>query len=844
MTNSNFAHTRNYFWQWEDNGQIVAIPDGNTIAYRELILQTLEELCPQGIPRFGSLLLILTALNPNGEESLKSIKAIVFQYVIAEEEYELAFMFLNNVQSLNNLYKSGQYKKLIIKAIFEGAHNNLSRDRSDFVVNLLKEENGTELDNWKEKPKVTLRQDLKVLALLQKKFPTQESLLDQISNLEDIEEEILVEDFNKEQPTDFIGELIEDFTTNEIGSLVRMLWSGLNLPFHNSAPSERPMGGVSDLTNKGSLDQLLISEFANDDLVFLSRLANNEALYLSRETPPESNEMTRVILIDVSLKNWGTPKSIAFATMLAISNHPKTDIECEVYIVGSKFHLVEHNTVKGIIDAIQFVYPVLDCSLGLRAYFNEHPLSKNRELFILTEYSTQFYSPMVSISNEFKELINFWIYNDVNGKIEIFKKLKNSKKHVQTINLPFERLWKEHRPKQQNTERINSDYYPILIRNYGNKDVITTSNDEKFQITKDKKLLRVFDKDTQNNTVGMEIVCEDLSIHERDFSMGITNSGEYYLLILKRQLKEVTILNIRTKKEIKVHFPEWKYKGDFSFIYHEGKFHHYHESYHNGSQNHNSNYIDLEGNLGHDSIDLSSKFLEEKKSRENLISVFYVSQSILKNVNSISINENKDLTFNNHIFSRNSYEHITLSMKGKGYSASLKKNDKVTAIEGVKGRFIFPDGSYIINKIGYFILKSSDQSIPEIYVPAFLDSTIGIGTVEEFTGNEIYLNKALYEINLINPGGSPLKCVKLIKEVTGFGLQKSKDFVDNWPCNLQHYFTKEEADIAINKFRGIGVEVSLVNTNPAFETPTVVKPFYFFKKHIIPFINTILEYGS
>ena len=57
--------------------------------------------------------------------------------------------------------------------------------------------------------------------------------------------------------------------------------------------------------------------------VLMSRLANNESLFHHREVPPADNHYSRIILLDTTLKNWGTIKTISFATMLAIANHPK-----------------------------------------------------------------------------------------------------------------------------------------------------------------------------------------------------------------------------------------------------------------------------------------------------------------------------------------------------------------------------------------------------------------------------------------------------------------------------------------------------------------------------------------
>ena len=94
---------------------------------------------------------------------------------------------------------------------------------------------------------------------------------------------------------------------------------------HHQLPGDQPLGGFSDLSNKGDFDKLLISEFANDELLLLSRVANNEALVLHREIPPGTDDLQRVVLLDVSLKSWGNPRILAYATMLAIARHPRTD---------------------------------------------------------------------------------------------------------------------------------------------------------------------------------------------------------------------------------------------------------------------------------------------------------------------------------------------------------------------------------------------------------------------------------------------------------------------------------------------------------------------------------------
>ena len=77
----------------------------------------------------------------------------------------------------------------------------------------------------------------------------------------------------------------------ELGGMARIagqLLAATQLPRSLSDREELPVGGVSDITNRGSLERLLLSELAHDDLTMAVRLALGEALYLRRKAPPKT----------------------------------------------------------------------------------------------------------------------------------------------------------------------------------------------------------------------------------------------------------------------------------------------------------------------------------------------------------------------------------------------------------------------------------------------------------------------------------------------------------------------------------------------------------------------------
>lgn len=310
-----FQSYDNYFWQWEDNGEVLAIPGDSTIAYRAFIGEVYQKIIPQGIPPFGSLLLAIIATNPDSKDSLVAVNRLL-QKLMTENErafIDRVFSFLHVLSEVPKEYKTGNKRIILLQSIFQSCHNILSADNSKRIFgNYFSAPIDKPLLLKKEKfsSHVFVR-DLRTLELIGQKLPTVNDIIDRMAGLPELKEEIEIPVSVEESSVtkDFVEELIDHTKTFHVGSLIKRLWSGLNIPVHASQPSQQPIGGISDLTNKGDFDKLLLSEFANDDLVFLSRLANNEALYIHREIPPANNDFQRVILIDVSLKNWGTPKT-------------------------------------------------------------------------------------------------------------------------------------------------------------------------------------------------------------------------------------------------------------------------------------------------------------------------------------------------------------------------------------------------------------------------------------------------------------------------------------------------------------------------------------------------------
>lgn len=66
-----------------------------------------------------------------------------------------------------------------------------------------------------------------------------------------------------------------------------------------------------------------------------------------------------------------------------------------------------------------------------------------------------------------------------------------------------------------------------------------------------------------------------------------------------------------------------------------------------------------------------------------------------------------------------------------------------------------------------------------------------------------------FDVILKAAGGSKLKVVKLIKELTNFGLKESKSLADNAPSVIKEKITKNEAETIKNTLEAIGAEIEI-----------------------------------
>lgn len=805
-----FKSERDYFWRWADNFEATETATGATIAYKAYLSDVITQLAPQGLPPFGALLLAYIATNQNSSTEILAIyknKKVNSPSIFSNNKLSFlrdAFQFLVNLSKVPAIYKTGDKRILLFKALFLNCHGILSLQVSDQIAKAFRQV-GSEFSPGHFTSRFVSEEltDFRVFQVLNNQNKSVKDIIKLISQIPEIGEEFKVEkSFGElEKPKDFAEVLIENGETFRIGVLLKFLWAGLPVSFNHTLPNQQPIGGVADLTNKGNIEQLLISEFANSDLVFLSRLVNQEALYLSREKPPLNNEVKRVIIIDVSLKNWGTPKTLSFATLLAFTKHPKNKMDYEIYAIGNNFKPLHLETIHQVNEAVQIVDVHLNAAKGLQALIEKLAIETGLEIFLLTSKDALQEAAMQKIIAENSQLINYCITHQVNGAIDVYHYKNKKRKHLQHLQLPIERLWKRKQKQIVNTNVYQPAFYPILFRIPSNYlGIRIANNNQLFIITKEKNLLSSRIKNQETFYRGYDLIYENLPLGGNKNSVceiAVLSNDEVILLIYNDKTEEIVLINIQENKIKRISFSQSNIKQEGQFAFQDERFFYFE----NGVEMWN---IKIDGTIQTAGILKKTEPLNKNfsLSKDNFLSTC----SILKNVKEVGINSNYNLVFNKH--------ELRFTQQNKIILSHSKCINFVNAFakQVCDNCFEFNDGSQvIINPVGVFILKSSEQFIPAIFIPSVLDSSLGIATYTYFTGNPFYLNDPLYVLNRN----------KIIKSAT-----------EN--VTFQH----QEKSVLIGKPR----DPKLFSSR--YEKLKIFSVNKFFRIYIKPFINTIVEYET
>lgn len=754
-----FQSYQNYFWEWKTDEDIpgdagyneynlLAVPGVGAIAYRPYVMEMLKELQPQGWPVFGVLLMVLYAMQDGYTDFAGPLGRTANFY--NEENFDFdtegAVEFLEKIKSLPKVYKQGQNRIVLLQTIFSHG-SKIAPLHAEAALNRYYKR-PYEIAKSAEKKQADasiLYRDLKILNK-NKQFPTVQSIIDAMKGFieePEVDDEVIEEETTVDTDKDFIRDLIEEPKTFQVGSLIKRIWSGLKIPMRHLSPGEQPIGGISDMTNKGDFNRMLLSEFANEDDVFMNRVANNEALYIQREIPPEENIFERIILIDTSLRNWGTPKVLAFASAIAVIKHPKAHSECKVIALGQAAVPMSLDNVEEVVENLNQVSPALEVSEALEKFFNEEHTEKDIEVFFITHQENMADEKIQKVVHENRDRLKFLVTTASDGEINFYKHDKGARKHIQKIKLPLRELWANPPKQKQKVSHFNGKKtnlplnYPILFPTPVNKVAQFLYEGEFFILSSKKQLLKTYLSDNYYDRHsydyyktfhGCEVLFENISIKPSgQFALAKNRQQHFILCQYQPGKKLISKLNLNTKEYSEQNLTGMNIPNSYELIYFGKNF------YMHQHANPLLYKINIEGNLSVETISGKDKEIDKNHTKVET-EVAKLNQSGLKmisNFNRIGINTDKDLVISGNRLYSSEENRLDFSKN--------KQEIKVFA-EQNKNKFTFPDGSEIIaDSRGILRLASSNKSIEEFFIPSTLGGLLSLATYTEFGGSEYYL---------------------------------------------------------------------------------------------------------
>ncbi|HEV2294125.1 MAG TPA: hypothetical protein VGR35_09725 [Tepidisphaeraceae bacterium] len=396
------------FWRWAHDGRTIDWTDGHTIAFREEVQSVLARLAPRGLPPFGSVVLLLAATRDTWGDGARNAEQIIRQAhrevgrdsAVSSPGTQLVLSFLMP-QALQQevreacdelsviaalppeLRRTMRARHALAELVFDGAAHRGSVENANAVVELLR--SGIDADTLRAhaaepKDDGPLVRELETLRSGLARVAVEPLSAFMRTGVDTTVRAPQLELAAARRVRALLRDLRGDPELAGIAALAQNLLAAVHVPRALVATEEVPVGGVSDISNRGPLDRLLISELAHDDLTLAVRVALNEALYLRRESPARHPPLSRSILIDSGIRLWGVPRLFAagIALALAASADPRAPVRT-FRASGMRADEIDLTTREGLTAHLEVIEPYPHPGQSLRPWLDGLELADRGE---------------------------------------------------------------------------------------------------------------------------------------------------------------------------------------------------------------------------------------------------------------------------------------------------------------------------------------------------------------------------------------------------------------------------------------------------------------------------------
>lgn len=438
-----FRPPRKAFWQWAEAGHLIEWSNGDTLCYREELTDLLRGQETVGLPRFGTVLLVLAACQDTWRDKDR-IEQLMERFVGVERgsydnpierRLDAAKRFLDMVAGLPPDLRKGRRRIHLLRCFTETL--NSREVNAAQTPHLLDYFQSGQLDgeifssdSASEHGNNALILDLWAFLQVHFRFNTVTELENYLrTGLKEDPNPVLLDIPDETPPADLLDELSRHYDTAGLARLAQRLVAALHIPLHAQGSSELPLGGVSDITNRGDFDRLLLSELAQDDLALTARLVNNEALFLRREEPPQHLERQRTVLVDTTLKMWGLPRVFALSTALACIFREKNATAVQAFALGGEdFEPLDLHTKSGVMHTLMHLDPALHCGDALRAFFLKTPAHDTHDYLLVTGAEAMHDTDFQATFSDVRTRLRFLAVLHRDGRLEFFEYINGHRK--------------------------------------------------------------------------------------------------------------------------------------------------------------------------------------------------------------------------------------------------------------------------------------------------------------------------------------------------------------------------------------------------------------------------------
>lgn len=343
--------TIDHWWRWGEDAQVLTWADDRTIAFAPEVRAVLARLAPGGLPPFGAVSLLLAAARDGWAQSpgralIEGYARILGRTGITHGGSGTPMEMMphgtiGRMELLLGLDAVGQLPKelcgtpegkgALAELVFEGLPGRGEPADADLILRALDAGLSPGLLRPQLSHDETIAQFVREVRGLAEGLSRVDAEALRRRMTTGIELDVRPAGAEVPPPQrvrQLLAELRADPELSPLANLARDLMAAVSVPRTLRVHEDMPVGGAADLSNRGPLDRLLLSELAHDDLTLAVRVALNEALYLRRESPPREPPHCRAILLDAGVRMWGVPRVFATAVALALAatHDPKAAI--------------------------------------------------------------------------------------------------------------------------------------------------------------------------------------------------------------------------------------------------------------------------------------------------------------------------------------------------------------------------------------------------------------------------------------------------------------------------------------------------------------------------------------